>query len=431
MRKFISLFAIVLSFVNFIFSFDLFSSRVFEMKAEAPMSVSNNLFSLNKLLVKDLVIDFAEIADDVSEKGFDTVFKINPSLSSKLNFDKVAVGSKIGTDIYLKISLAQDFFKFIGNGYKAGDTVNLSFKADMDICSYMDFPIDVKIGKFKFSLTPSIFLPLIYLEDVYTKGSFSNGDDGKLKAVLDTKYKVLVSSSLYDVDKDSKLDLYPFEEISKYKLLGFDLSGSFEFPIINKLNLIVAGHFPIIPGRLNQRINYTEAYTNYEASVMGLIGGSNQGSNNTSSGSLPSNQYEYVNYGENWVSTGHGLRMERLNSPFFVNRPLEFSVYAIYRPFNFLDVVAGGGIDIEHAFDSGDPSCYPEYYAGVTASLFNILKATISTEYKDRIFKHEAVGILNLKIIQINVGISMESGEFLKSFNASGLGFYITSLLGF
>ena len=428
MRKFISFLFIVTLFSNFIFSKNFFSSRIYQSKIDIPLSLSNNTFSLNDILVKDLVIDLQKLSENVSDKGSEFISLLNPNISSNINFSKFSIGSEFGIDGYFKVNFSKDWLNLLGKGYSAGDTINLGIDGCIDVYSYLDFPVTFEIGKFKFGITPGIFLPILTFESAYANASFNNDIDGNIKATINTKYNVLVSSGIYSVNKDKEDTIMPFMEIYDNKLPGFDLSASFEFPILKNLNLLVSGSFPIIPGKLNQRMSYMEQCTNFEASVSELIGISNK-KNETQDDNKKND--EYYKSGRYWESVGHGLEMEELPQAYMINRPLKLNVYGIYNPFNFLSLTAGSGIVIKHPFDSGDVFVYPEYYCGGIINFFDVLKAAVSTEYTNQIFRHKIACVINLRIIEIDAGISLESSEFLKSFDFYGLGAQVGIILGF
>lgn len=436
MKKFICLFILMLITFNVVFG-NIFSSRIAETEIYIPTSFSNNSFSFNDIFVKDLVVDLEKNAEAVPDKGFDCIILFDPHIFFNLNIHGVSVGTKFGATNCLNVNISKDMFNFWGKGYSAGDTLEPSYDVEGESILYVSLPVDVEFKRYKLNITPSVFLPLAKLNANYAHISFSNDNDGNIKATLDTESSILISSGLYDIEKDKKRasgNYYysPIEETFKDKNLGFDLSASFEFPVLKNMNLLIASSFPVLPGKITQKVSYHKQYTQYDGPVMDLIIPPEE-SNDSNTSSLKqgaTGNDEYLS-GTNWESVGHSLVMEDLAEPFFINRPLKLSIYTIYEPIKCLSFVAGGGICVRHPFDSCKVSFYPEYYASATFNLFDVIKASVSTEYTNQLFKHQVTGVVNLRLVELDVGLSMEASNFLKSFNFYGIGGSVALSMGF
>ena len=55
----------------------------------------------------------------------------------------------------------------------------------------------------------------------------------------------------------------------------------------------------------------------------------------------------------------------------------------------------------------------------------------LSTEYRDQLFIHQIGATLNVRVLQLDVGISSQSASFKKSFEVSGVGAYAYITMGF
>lgn len=413
MKKFISLITTVLLISNFIFSENLFSSRFCETNLNIPINLSNNAFSLNDIFVKDLVIDLSKIAEQVPDEGFEYIVSSNPKLSSRINFLGLMLGWNIGIDGYAKLNISKDVFELLGSGYKVGDTVDLNLNGDLDIIAYAEYPIGIKIGNVKVNFTPGTFLPLMSLESVNSKATIRNDSNGDLIGEISNSYNLIISSSIYNVNKDFEGSLYPFVEIKENKLLGFDISGSVEFPIIKNMDLIISGRIPIIPGKLNQRIKYRDDSIAVDLNVGDFIINQNDNTKQLNS--------------ENNES---GFGMEDLAEPYYINRPLKLSAYTIYSPIREVSFVAGGGFVINHPFDSVNVSFFPEYYGSVILNFLDFIKLSLSTEYTNQIFIHEISAALDLLFVEVHAGLSMNAANFVNSFNFKGIGGHVSISLG-
>ena len=99
-----------------------------------------------------------------------------------------------------------------------------------------------------------------------------------------------------------------------------------------------------------------------------------------------------------------------------------------------LDVVIAllpaAGFGIYHPFND-DAFFYPEYYLSAGINCFDFFKAKLSTEYTDQIFKHQAAVDVNVRLVEIECGVSFQSTDFLKSMNVTGIGAYVVTSIGF
>ena len=82
-----------------------------------------------------------------------------------------------------------------------------------------------------------------------------------------------------------------------------------------------------------------------------------------------------------------------------------------------------GGVD--------ETQVYVDYSIGGRLSLWNILSLSLSHSYLDEIFKNEVALALNIRLIEVDAGISLQSPSFTKSFSGAGLGAFVTVCVGF
>jgi hypothetical protein len=91
---------------------------------------------------------------------------------------------------------------------------------------------------------------------------------------------------------------------------------------------------------------------------------------------------------------------------------------------------AGAGFGIRRPFSEA-AVFYPEYYLGFTVNLIDILKVRVSTEYTDQIFIHQFGTTFNVRVFQLDFGISTQSSNFIKSLSVAGIGAYTYVTFGF
>ena len=81
MKKLILSFVVFTSLICASFAENFFAHRFFEIKVDVPVEVSNNLLGITDIMKKDVVIDLAEIADNVKDKGAAVKGSVAPSVS--------------------------------------------------------------------------------------------------------------------------------------------------------------------------------------------------------------------------------------------------------------------------------------------------------------------------------------------------------------
>ena len=64
-------------------------------------------------------------------------------------------------------------------------------------------------------------------------------------------------------------------------------------------------------------------------------------------------------------------------------------------------------------------------------SLWNILSFELSHSRMDEIFKNELAVALNIRLVEVDAGVSFQSADFAKSFTGAGVGAFVTVCVGF
>ena len=115
----------------------------------------------------------------------------------------------------------------------------------------------------------------------------------------------------------------------------------------------------------------------------------------------------------------------------YINRALKFFAYVDTKLFaKFVEIYAGGGFGLRRPF-SETPIFYPEYKIAVTFNAFSIFKLGIFTQYMDQVFAHGLGMTLNVRLVQLDLGATIQSASFKKSFVGAGAGAYAYVTVGF
>ena len=175
------------------FSKNFFSQRFFEVKVGAEADFSNNLFAMNDLMKKDLVIDLKQLAEDCPNNGFNIRADAAPSIAWNLNIKDFHIGVQSGMQLYESIDISKGLFDFLGYGNAVGQTINFDLKDDTDVFTYTQLSVGFKIGKFKINAEPALFLPIVSIRGGGGSVVVDNDDEGNLSAGVNMNMDVYSS----------------------------------------------------------------------------------------------------------------------------------------------------------------------------------------------------------------------------------------------
>lgn len=384
------------------FSKNFFSQRFFEVKIGADVDFSNNLFGLNDFMKRDLEIDLRKIADECPKNGFNIRADAAPSFALNLNIKDFNIGLSSGLDIYESMTFGKDLFDFLGYGNSIGESLDFSFQNDTDVFAYSQFDFGFKVGKFKIKAQPALFLPIISMRGAGGTISVLNDSDGNLNVVMDTNMEVYSVSDLKSEDDSVTFDSEKMEN-TLFTGYGFDLGGMVSYNFTKSFGLEATCRIPIVPGRLNHKATIRGGF-DYNVKLTDF---------------------------DNSTKTERETTVTNVEETLFVNRPLKLDVYASKDLLGTLfNARAGAGFGIRRPFCDA-AVFYPEYYLGLTLNLVEILKVGVSTQYKDQLFIHQLGTTVNVRVFQLDFGISTQSSSFKKSLAVGGVGAYTYVTFGF
>lgn len=373
-----------------------YTDRFFEVKLNTNVGISNNVLSLNNILVKNLQIDLRDIAKRIPAEGLKFSYNASPEFSLNFRIKELRLGFDAGVDASGVFSTSKDLFDFLGYGNELGDELDISLSNDMDIYAYLNAHLGFKTGNCKLMLQPTVFTPIFSMAGEMAEVSYMNDENGRILVRVASD---LAIHSLFDLEST----FLEFDLPHYFRHLGFDIGGSIDVPVNPLTSLKFETRIPIVPGSVS--------YTKH--TVM---------------------EYEI----DTQISSMESIEMETTSSDYYVrddlyyvNRPLKFDVYVNYAPMGSLfNFCAGAGFGVFHPFVKNF-YFYPEYYFGVDMSLARLITVGLSTEYTNQVFRHELSLDFNVRFVEIAAGVSMQSGSFTKSFAATGFGAYVLFALGF
>lgn len=425
MKKILAFISILSFGLGSLFAENVFSKRYVELKANVPVNISNNVITLNDIMVENVVIDLAKIADEIPEKGMDFSITAKPNIAFKLDFTGFLLGLDAGVDADVSLGIGKGLFDLVGHGYDYTkyDSTN-PFQIDLnlraDAFAYIKADIGFGGKKWRFKASPSVFVPVLHVVNKDAHATFTNTDEGDLLAEANAE---IAAYAFDEVDKlAGQLDVQDLLLTCK-DTLGIDMGASFTYKLSDKFSLWGDLRVPIMPGHLKKSTS-VKATANYKGNVQEFINGTFFDSENTG--------YSITDEAGNDFNFGGGSGVNWAECDYEINRPLKFNGYAKFDLIpDVISLTGGAGFGILNPFAKEEKmTVYPEYYAAVKAGLANIVMLQFSTEYTERVFKHELGLTLNIRLVEVDVGASLQSSDFMSSFKIDGLGAYVTVCVG-
>lgn len=433
MKKIALSFVLFISLISASFAENFFAHRFFEIKVDVPVNVSNNLVALKDILQETAVIDLREIANNVSFDGASIKANAFPTFGIKLDIPRgLILGLSVGAQADVGVGLSKDLFEFLGKGnvdmgnefeMKASNTY-----ADVFATATLNGGWNFKKSRLEVSAT--LFNSIAHFDASDTTARIYMDDESNT-----TGFEAKVNAKGYTAVNT--------EEISNVNALlnsingnmGFDLGAKYQRDLSRYLTVGASIQMPIVPSRLN--IGYTVEYDyNKEFNLDEMIGKDGDSGESAQSGSEVPKMEE-----DEEKSTSFLGDPVLLDTPYSIHRPMKIGVSADFHPFGTLLTTSGYlGLAVRHPFASAinqanggvnETQFYVDYSIAGRLSLWNILSLSLSHSYMDQIFKNEFAVALNIRLVEVDAGVSFQSPTFTKSFTGAGVGAFVTVCVGF
>lgn len=433
MKRVVGLLASFILFISSSFAgaADFFDHRIFEIKLNVPVNVSNNTLTIADFLQEQVIIDLKELYNGMPKKGFDATIDVMPSAAITLDFKKgLHFGVSAGIDVFANAGISKDLFRFIAKGNQLNEDFKVSVDSYADVFAFTQLDIGFNLKeKFTILVQPALFSSLAHAVTtdsyVMAKSGENNSYNLIMKANMDIYSSVPLNEEFFG---DSSAMVNKLMN-GLAPSLGFDLGGKVSYKLTDFLTLSGSVRVPITPSHLNTKTSISFD-KNMKFSLDSLMNkkeeGSEEGGN--SEGEEASEPQEVEETGSTSIFS------EPVSVQYYINRPMKFAVSAEFSPFSWLMKYYGTlGIGIKHPFAEtrSESYFYLDYLIGTKISLVNIISLYLSTERTDEIFKHKATLALNFRLVEIDAGIALESANLQTSFKGSGLGAFVTACIGF
>lgn len=370
-----------------------FSNRSFELGLlNIGLGFSNNFLTTGQIFREKAVVDFDELRRGFK---FNLGFALSPLYFNYNKDDEWGFGLSTGVNAIGAVDLAQDMIKFKQTNNAESDIAGAAFAEVVPNAFFyvQQFKVKVKLG---------VYYPVFYMysKDFSYKYKNTITDDG-----LETELFLGVDLRMYTA--------FPMEDEADFKLsagAGVDLSLSVDYSLSEVLGLTELFSFldfdvgvdlinvPIVPSTMR---HYMRILGNVgeEGKVIDIFDDETDWEN-------------FVNFDEpEYFEGGRN-----------VFRPFKMLFRADWRPFvdiKFISFVPTLGFAVNPMYSK------PASFEGgikANANLSNILLASLGIGYHDRVWINSLDLGLNLRVFQFDLGLSLQSADFVKSWSGGGFG---------
>jgi hypothetical protein len=390
------LFAIIcLSVVS---SFALFGwempGRYFELGLDLDIGMANRSLSWGDIFnsARTVEIDLDKLGDQ--EFGLDYITRGNffMNVQTKGKY-KIGVGIFSGVESNLFGSLSQDAVELLVKGNGGASSLEGSAAMGGSVFANVGLRGTATIQKWKFTVSPAVFIPLFYMSNPDISYTLTNGDP--------FSGNITVQSDIYtafSTDNDPTV-----EGILAPK--GFDISADVSyglFPFLDVGGTIT--HIPIVPAHMTDGMRIDKVYTVNQLgkTVQELI----EDDELDSLLSPEPSEDDLVSF------SGADQR---------VFRPLRFDVYAVYKPFRSwlrLSLKPSLGLSFLTVHETA------HFNTGLETEfkLANMLGLTWDFRYREQVWLNKLGLMINFRALELDAGVGFRSLDLPGAF--TGKGFY-------
>jgi hypothetical protein len=290
-------------------------------------------------------------------------------------------------------------------------------------------PIFFHVKQFKINFRPSVFVPLAYVPPggvtySYERSSTKFDDDLTITGIkITAKYNLGIYTPIpleNFIEGGDNPDPLAMGQalLDSWKGFGYDFNLGVEYPYDRQLDLGVnLTNIPIIPANLGYRMGMKgEAYFDTsKIDIYDLLKGDVDIDKILNDASGFPEEMKLV-YGKKALE---------------VLRPFKMVAYADWRPFNtrLISLIPSLGFAVNPLY--AEPGSF-EGGLSIRLDLGNIFVATFGINYNDRKWKNSIdLTLLNLYILQIDLGLVFQSQDFVESWRGAGFAVNFGFKLGF
>jgi len=302
-----------------------------------------------------------------------------------------------------------------GNMVTFSEAVQDEFGVGGAVFVEVGVPVFFHYKDFKIRIRPAAYVPVVYTEPKISY-TFVETATGTLFAVnYDMRFYSLVN---LDGDMDDILQnlIDNSKDIPKNNM-GYDFGLNIEYPWFYNLDIgldLVNIPVPFATAKLNHYMQLSGSVwmDTSNLNITDLIVEDEEG-NTQSFDDLRGTVYDYPDDIEpEFKYDADGKK---------IYRPFAMVLYAHYRPFDsrFLTLIPSFGFSINYLYTK-----IAAVEGGLSArfDLANMFITTLGVNYNDRKWKNSLDFTMNLRAVEFNMGISLQSQDFARSWQGAGLG---------
>ncbi|MDR2052850.1 MAG: hypothetical protein LBP80_05490 [Treponema sp.] len=373
--------------------------RMLEFGVDGGAYMANNLlrlgdiFNVRKTLTIDVVDAYVRELSVIGRGEADVFFNVNLR-------NGYAIGVFAGLDGIFYGTASKNLMRLLGRG----NTGSGSFSGNLDMGGSVFAEAGIKgTGKFdrlRLAVKPAVFVPIIFAPASRADYSVDITENGvKVHGNFD-----LNVYSAYALDEE----IDPFSGMDDAFPVGFDLSVGGEYALLPALDIGASvSHIPVMPAKMSRKMHIG---AEYEFETDGIF-------DSITNGNIKLPDPEFVTSYDN-------------NTTFYALRPLRFNFYANYRPadtglfvirpslgFSFLSVY-------DYAF------CFNTGIEG-QINILKIFSTALFAGYVERVWTYDFHFMLNLRIMEVILGVSLRGTNLINAFGTRGLGLSLGLRLGY
>jgi hypothetical protein len=381
--------------------------RFVEIGLDTGLSFANSYLRTRDVFTENIVLDISKMSDELN-KGLG--FFMDARGGAFINFNLGALwgfGFFAKLDSLGQVKIPQSVVRLLSKGYQTDRTY--SDKLGLGAAAFAEAGLwaSAKIRRIKFTIRPAFYVPLIYISRPRMNYNFQFKDDGAIEM-----------KGTYDIEMFSSLPLAGVEGFDDLGSVannldiadmlgkgGVDFVLRAEYPL--RHNFVIGGslgHIPVVPAQL------TDKY-----SIKGDV------DVKVDLGQILNDEIDIKDPTlEQSSGTDHQA----------VFRPFKISFDAVYRPFylRLITIRPMAALVFNSIYDT---PIYMDFGVTGELNLGDIFTLSIGSHLEDLVWKERFGFSLNLRVLELLVGITTQSQQFLRSFQGAGFGVDLGIRLGF
>jgi hypothetical protein len=392
--------------------------RYFELGVDVDAGAANNYFGLLDVINPERVIKID--LDKLPVKnglGLD----VNAGVKTFLNFQgrgehKVGFGLYAGVDALVYANIPGKIMELMVKGNAGAQSISTDIAAGASIFADLGIEAHAKFGKLTLGVSPAVYVPVIYVPKPSAKIVLDTADAVSGEFHIESNVYTPISLQEY---RDSLVSSGSFGtfEISPWTILegrGFDLSLTAEYELLPVLDLGGAvSRIPLMPAVLNYRMHDRMGYSfNRGEDKVGLI-------------EMIEGDFDFDS-----IFTEEALETSYDDAAAFrVFRPLSFDMYLQYKPLKTKSIILkpNFGFSVLTVYEK---TCFNFGLEG-KLDWKNFVSLTLRSGLRDRVWQHDAAVMLNFRVLEFDIGVGLQSQDFVESFRIEGAQVDIGVRLGF